>query len=151
MGYGFDLDEWVTADELRTWRDSLHGLMGWHHFLGGRPEGPNLGLDHAVDADWNRGLDYSSYEHHRPTFEVYAVAIAAWPGQPVLSEDRFRIRESPYPEKDYSPDLVRRGLYHSTMAGGVGNIWGFDPKISPGGRFPNVEQLRTYATFFRDQ
>jgi hypothetical protein len=151
MGYGFDLDEWVTADQVRDWRDSLHRFMGWHHFLGGRPEGPNLGTDHSADAVWNRGLDYSSYEHHRPTYDVYAAAIGAVPGQPVLSEDRFRIRESQYPEKDYDPDRVRRGLYDSTLAGGVGNIWGIDPKLSPGGRFPNREQIRTYATFFNQR
>ena len=76
--------------------------MGWSHFLGGRPAGPNQGTDHSRDAAWNEGLDYSSYEHHRPTYEVYVAALQAVPGKPVMSEDRFRIRRSPYPEKDYS-------------------------------------------------
>jgi hypothetical protein len=108
MGYGFDLDEWVTAEKVKAWRDSMHGHMGWHHFLGGRPAGPNRGTDHTGDALWNEGLDYSSYAHHRPTYEVYVAALAAVPGRPVMSEDRFRIREGRYPEKDYSQELRRR-------------------------------------------
>jgi hypothetical protein len=151
MGFGFDLDEWITADQLRQWHHSMHQLMGWSHPLGGRPEGPNHGTDHTSNAAWNAGLDYSSYEHHRPTYDVYLAAINALPGRPVMSEDRFRIRESPYPEKDYTPERVRRGLYHSIMAGGVANIWGIDPALSPGGTFPNREQIKTCTTFFREK
>jgi len=151
MGYGFDLDEWVTARQVRSWRDALHGYLGWHHFLGGRPVGPNHGIDHAHDAKWNRGLDYSSYEHHRPTYEVYLAALKATPGQPVMSEDRFRVRPRKYPEKDYSEDLTRRGLYHSTLAGGVANIWGIHPDLSPGGIYAQRDQIKTYSIFFHGQ
>jgi hypothetical protein len=96
-------------------------------------------------------LDYSSYEHHRPSYEVYVAALAAVAGQPVLSEDRFRIREGRYPEKDYSEELTRRGLYDSTMAGGVANIWGIHPDLSPGGVYPNRDQLKTYSVFFSEK
>jgi len=148
MGYGFDLDEWVKAPQVRVWRDSLHKLMGWHHFLGGRPEGPNHGTDHKVDAPWNKGLDYSSYEHHRPDYQVYLAALLATKGMPVMSEDRFRVRKNKYPEKDYTEELVRRGLYHSTLAGGIANIWGIDPSLSPSGVFSNKHWIKTYSTFF---
>ncbi len=148
MGYGFDLDEWVTADEVRTWHNSMHQAMGWHHFLGGRPVGPNHGTDHSQNARWNRGLDYSSYEHHRPTYEVYRAALEATSHQPVMSEDRFRIRQGRYPQKDYNEELTRRGLYHATMAGGVANIWGMAPDLSSAGLYPNQEQIKTYAVFF---
>ena len=151
MGYGFDLDEWVTASQVKAWRDSMHQHMGWCHFLGGRPVGPNHGTDHTSNALWNKGLDYSSYEHHRPTYEVYLAAVQAKPGQPVMSEDRFRIRTGRYPEKDYNEELTRRGLYHSTMAGGVANIWGIHPDISPGGVYPNKSQIKTYSVFFHDK
>ena len=151
MGYGFDLDEWVTADAVKAWRDAMHEHMGWPHFLGGRPVGPNHGTDHSVDANWNKGLDYSSYEHHRPTYEVYLASIRALPGQPVMSEDRFRVRSGRYPEKDYNEELTRRGLYHSTLAGGVANIWGLDPGLNPGGVYPNKSQIKTYAVFFHDK
>ena len=151
MGYGFDLDEWVTANQVRAWRDAMHRLMGWRHFLGGRPEGPNHGTDHMKDALWNMGLDYSSYEHHRPTYEVYRAAMQTSPGRPVMSEDRFRIRTGRYPKKDYNEELTRCGLYHSTMAGGVANIWGIHPDLSPGGVFPNKDQIKTYSVFFHDK
>lgn len=149
MGYGFDLDEWVSASQVKAWRDSIHGHMGWSHFLGGRPVGPNHGTDHADNVAWNKGLDYSSYEHHRPTYEVYLAALKAIPGQPVMSEDRFRIRSvGRYRMKDYSEELTRRGLYHSTMAGGVANIWGIHPDHSPDGVYSNKEQIKTYSVFF---
>ncbi len=148
MGYGFDLDEWVRAPKLRQWRDHMQHCLGRFHFLGGRPVGPNRGLDHTQDAQWNQGLDYSSYEHHQPTYDTYVAALQALPNQPVLSEDRFRIREGKYPEKDYSIERTRRGLYHSTLAGGVGNIWGINPDQGAGGIYPNRAELKTYAAFF---
>ena len=151
MGYGFDLDEWVVAKPVKAWRDSMHRHLGWNHFLGGRPVGPNRGTDHAGNAIWNKGLDYSSYEHHRPTYEVYLAALQAVPAQPVMSEDRFRIRRDRYPQKDYNEERTRRGLYHSTMAGGVANIWGIHPDQSPGGIYPNKDQIKTYSVFFHDQ
>jgi hypothetical protein len=148
MGYGFDLDEWLMAGELKSWRDEMHRQMGWKHFLGGRPIGPNRGTDHAADAKWNLGLDYFSYEHHRPTYAVYLAAMQASSGRPVMSEDRFRIRKGVYPNKDYSEELTRRGLYNSTLAGGVANIWGTDPQHSPGAVYRNRNQLKTYFVFF---
>jgi len=151
MGYGFDLDEWVTANQVRAWRDAMHRFMGWRHFLGGRPEGPNRGTDHMKDALWNMRLDYNSYEHHRPTYEVYQAAVQTTPARPIMSEDRFRIRTGRYPKKDYNEELTRCGLYHSTMAGGVANIWGIHPDLSPGGVFPNKDQIKTYSIFFHDK
>lgn len=151
MGYGFDLDEWVKASQVKVWRDSMHRHMGWSHFLGGRPVGPNSGTDHTSNALWNKGLDYSSYEHHRPTYEVFLAAVQATPGKPVMSEDRFRIRTGRYPRKDYTEELTRRGLYDSTMAGGIANIWGIHPDLSQGGVYPNKEQIKTYSVFFHDK
>ena len=49
-------------------------------------------------------------------------------------------------------EMTRRGLWHSTMAGGVANIWGYLPR----GRdswlgsapFEHPEWIKTYARFF---
>ncbi|MFW6188970.1 MAG: DUF5060 domain-containing protein [Planctomycetota bacterium] len=157
MGYGFDLDEWAEQPEVKAWHDYLHDHMGWLHFLGGRPEGPNRGTDHSAYRRWNAPLDYAGYEHHRPAYEVYAAALRANPGKPVMSEDRFRIRGK-YPDKDYTEQLTRRGLYHSTMAGGVANIWGYlkEPEggYRSGGRsgpYPHEEWIKTYSVFFFDR
>ena len=146
MGYGFDLDEWVKEEDLRSWHEHLHQHLGWFHFLGGRSGGPNHGADHRGWQIYD-GLDYAGYEHHRPTYQVYAAALEANLTKPVFSEDRFRVREpSPYPEKDYDETLTRRGLWHSTMAGGVANIWG--NLVRPSGAYEHKEWIRVWARFF---
>ncbi len=151
LGYGFDLDEWVEASEIHAWRDRMHDLLPGFHF-GGRPQGPNKGRNHRRYAAWNRGLDYASYEHHKPSYEVYVDAIESYPDKPVMSEDRFRVLPSS-DRKHYSPEEIRRGLYHSTFAGGVANIWGH---LKDGGShelgsapFPNRGQIRTHFEFVR--
>lgn len=152
MGYGFDLDEWVGEKDLRMWHTHLHQHLGWSHLLGARDAGPNRGLDHRKSQIYE-GLDYSAYEHHRPTYQVYRAALDARPGKPSFSEDRFRIRQSEtYAGKDYNMEMTRRGLWHSTMAGGVANIWGHLPR----GRdswlgsapYEHPEWIKTYARFF---
>jgi hypothetical protein len=37
------------------------------------------------------------------------------------------------------------------MAGGVANIWGIHPDLSPLGAYPNKDQLRTYSVFFHQR
>jgi hypothetical protein len=167
MGYGFDLDEWAYASDhperlVEPWLRYLHERSGWKHRLGGRPEGPNRGTDHTRDVGWNKSLDYASYEHWEPTYAVYRAALAATLngaplGKPVMSEDRFRIRPGAARtgNKDYTMEQVRRGLWLSTMAGGVGNIWGdLDPAPATGGgsrAFDNPAWVKTYAGFWRDR
>lgn len=154
IGYGYDLDEWVVEQDLATWHDYLHQHLGWSHLLGGRSAGPNQGTDHSGEQIYE-GLDYSGYEHHRPTYDVYVAAITARPNKPTFSEDRFRVRTT-HPEKDYDEPMTRRGLYHSVMAGGVANIWGHlldsgtggDPTIGLSNSYEHPEWIRTHATFF---
>ena len=123
MGYGFDLDEWAARDDLKKWHAFMHSKFGWPHLLGGRSKGPNRGIDHDGMQIYE-GLDYASYEHHQPSYEVYRAASAANPTKPVFSEDRFRIRERNARSKDFTLDMTRRALWNSTMAGGVANIFG---------------------------
>jgi len=152
MGYGFDLDEWTQEKDLREWHTCMHKHMGWRHMLGGRSVGPNHYRPGIKFPQIYEGLDYSGYEQHRPTYAAYVAAMAARPDKPTFSEDRFRIRPHAYPEKDYDMVRTRRGLWHSTMAGGVANIWGkLDGK--PGGRgsvaYPRPEAIKTWSVFFR--
>ena len=160
MGYGFDLDEWVKVSELEVWRDYVHAHLGWPHLLGGRPAGPNQGMDHSRSERWNKSLDYASYEHHRPTYEVYAAALEVFPDKPALSEDRFRIRQSSrYASKDYSMETTRQGLWKSAMAGGVANIWGnligsegsVDTNRYGSFPYPKPHWIKTCSEFFRDR
>lgn len=145
MGYGFDLQEWVEEKDLRTWHEFMHRHLGWFHFLGGRA--PDL--TQIYD-----GLDYSSYQQHRPDYEIYVRAIEQYPDKPTFLEDRFRVRKNVYPEKDYDFDMTRRGLWHSTMAGGAANIWGnlLDPR--PDGMshpYLNKHQILTWSRFWKNR
>lgn len=144
LGYGFDLQEWVGSDDLRDWHRYLHGHLGWAHFLGGRA--PDL--EQVYD-----GLDYSSYQQWRPTYDTYVEALEKRsPDKPVFMEDRFRVRVNVYPEKDYDLDMTRRGLWHSTLAGGAANIWAYlldPPADGSSGIYPNREQILTYARFWK--
>lgn len=148
MGYGFDLWEWVQGDQLTEWHDFLHAHLGWRHMLGGRASTNRLN-------QLSEALDYSGYEQHRPDYAKYVETIEKRPGKPSFSEDRFRIRKpSPYPKKDYDEVMTRRGLWHSTMAGGVANIWGnlVGADSSGGSRpYPHPEWIATYARFFRNR
>jgi hypothetical protein len=149
MGYGFDLQEWAGADEVRAWHDYMHAHLGWFHFLGGRAGGPTRGVDHTAYIAFNRPLDYAGYQHWQPTYEVYVAALETIPGKPVMSEDRFRIRGR---SKDYTMEQTRRGLWNSAMAGGVANIWGhLRPEAEQGGSspYPRPEWIHTYAAFFQ--
>jgi hypothetical protein len=145
MSYGFDLWEWVDGRQLAEWHRHLHEHFGWPHLLGGRWEKNQLSQATEV-------LDYASYEQHRPDYGKYVEMIEKRPTKPSFAEDRFRVREpSPYPDKDYDLDMTRRGLWHSTLAGGVANIWGYlSPSADEGGSqpYPNRQQIQTWARFF---
>jgi hypothetical protein len=67
-------------------------------------------------------------------------------GKPAFSEDRFRVRQpSRYPDKDYDFDMTRRGLWHSALAGGVANIWGYKPEGKTYSEpYPNKAAIHTY-------
>lgn len=143
MGYGFDLQEWVDENDLKCWHEYMHEHLGWPHYLGGRA--PDLTQIYT-------GLDYSSYQQHRPDYEMYVKAIEQYPDKPTFLEDRFRVRENVYPEKDYDCDMTRRGLWHSTMAGGAANIWGNLLNPSPDGAshpYPNKQQILTWSKFWK--
>ncbi|MBK8905311.1 MAG: DUF5060 domain-containing protein [Anaerolineaceae bacterium] len=150
MGYGYDLFEWVDGDDLTEWHDFMHSQMGWNHYLGARSRTNRL--DQLSEA-----MDYSSYEQHRPDYDLYVESIGLRPEKPTFSEDRFRIRDEGR-DKDYTMTLTRRGLWHSTMAGGVANIWGnllgapqANDSLTTSAPYPNPEMIKTYATFFANR
>ncbi|MCP4181685.1 MAG: DUF5060 domain-containing protein [bacterium] len=154
MGYGWDLQEWASASELNTWHNFMDNHLGWHHYLGGRSSRPT----HPNQISEN--MDFSSYEQWKPTYNssiensnkgyVYGIEEHK-SGKPSFWADRFRIRTSPK-SKDYSELETRRGLYHSTMAGGAANIWGYC--IKNGSRtyysvpYPNKKWILTYSRVF---
>ena len=154
MGYGFDLNEWVTESQLRVWYAYMQDHMGWSHYLGARSEGPNQYEPGVNFPQIYEGLDYASYEQHKPMYDAYVATLAARPGKPAFSEDRFRIRDRGDP-KDYDMQETRQGLWASYMAGGVAGIWGnllgvqiqWDGSVA----YPNPEWIKTNALFFEDR
>ena len=153
MGYGYDLYEWVTGDELTEWHDTMQEHLGWKHFLGGRSQ-PDPALSQLSEA-----LDYAAYEQLKPTYSDYVDAFEDRPEKPSFSEDRFRIQtDSRYEDRNWSMDEARYALWHSTLAGGVANIWGnltgndgVNSGESVSEPFPNPEQVKTYALFFENR
>lgn len=130
----------------------MHKQLGWPHVLGGRAHQHGTPLTALI----TNQLDYIGYETHRPDYSAYLEARRLHPTRPILMEDRFRVRRnSRWPDKDYDLELTRRGLWHSAMAGGVGNIWGYlVPDAEPDGMsqpYPNREQCLTYARFFQNR
>jgi len=145
MSYGWDLQEWVGRDDLRKWHEYMHRHLGWFHFLGARA--PKL--TQIYD-----GMDYSSYQQHRPDYNIYVKAIRQYPDKPTFFEDRFRIRRNVYPKKDYDCEMTRRGLWWSTMAGGAGNIWGNllnSPQNDISRPYPNKNQILTWSRFWKNR
>ncbi len=150
MGYGFDLWEWTTKNQLQTWHNYMRQHLGWPHLLGARANKNQLNQIYE-------GLDYSGYEQWRPDYDKYVETIERRPQKPSFSEDRFRIRNN-YPNKDYDEEMTRRGLWHSTMAGGVANIWGdltghigANDGTDTSRSYTNAYQLKTNAEFFKDR
>ena len=130
IGYGFDLHKWADAEELEWYRKFLSKrLGGWEHLIGARSDDQ----DHFPSHDKIRRQpmskvywtgDYAGHYDKRVPYRHYVRTYEAF-DKPAFQEDRFRIRvKGQFESKDYTPDMTVRGLWHSTMAGGVANIWG---------------------------
>jgi len=135
MGYGFDLEEWVSEEELATWAGFLHGQFGWQHLLWARNR-------------QNSELDVVSYNailgNDGP--ESYADVVAKLnsdPDRPHLEEERF------YHQRygKYDMETTRRHFWWYAMAGGMGGHWGYHPRYS-NERYPNPEQLAAHRQFW---
>jgi hypothetical protein len=51
MGYGFDLQEWVTEPQVGKWAEYMHQHLGWDHLLMGRGRfHPELDVNSYSDA-----------------------------------------------------------------------------------------------------
>ncbi|MFW5944794.1 MAG: DUF5060 domain-containing protein [Bacteroidota bacterium] len=127
MGYGFDLHPWAESGELEDWYDFLESrLGGWQHMLGARADTFDMsgGANRrAVSSVYWKG-DYVGHYDYRIGYPWYVEVLKSF-DKPQFQEDRFRIRrKEQFQSKDYTPQMTVRGLWHSTMAGGVANIWG---------------------------
>lgn len=145
MGYGFDLFEWVTEEQLDTWYGYMHEHMGWNHMLGARSYKNRI-------AQISERMDYSGYEQHKPVYDTFVASLEDRPDKPTFSEDRFRI-DGLAPPKDWNEDETRQGLWRSFMSGGVANIWG-NLNLSSGGSYEigsipyeNKDEIKRYFVY----
>jgi hypothetical protein len=143
MSYGFDLDEWVTTAEVRSWWSYLHEHLGWPHLLMAREVRAERQQPVPQFLLGGDVLDVHSTDE-RPRSDFYAVAVAALEatGRPVLFERRFLHTR----DDVWDMDTTRRALWQFTLAGGAGAVWGV---LWDGGHpYPDAAQLRTHRTFW---
>jgi hypothetical protein len=142
MGYGFDLGEWASEQELSAWATNLQNQMGWQHMLWGRQRsGTNLD---AVSND--RRPDGN------PRDEFYNQALNEIQNsvqRPVIFERRFGyMRDSVWDD-----ETMRRAMWQFTVAGGASGWWGFraGTSITAPGPFAEPETFRTHQAFWDDR
>jgi hypothetical protein len=136
MGYGYDLHSWAPATELQAWYDFLKShLDGWPHLIGARADRydcNNARMLRSLEEGLPRNClsevfwqgDYRGHYDYRVPYSWYTQVLED-ADRPQFEEDRFRNRSHRiFQNKDYTPEMTVRGLWHSTMAGGVANIWG---------------------------
>ncbi|MCK5271725.1 MAG: hypothetical protein KAJ52_04075, partial [Sedimentisphaerales bacterium] len=157
MGYGYDLHEWVTNDQVGSWAGYLHQHFGWQHMLWARDR-------------FHAELDASSYpdianENGEPFSYDDAVAnLNSDTTRPHFYGERFwlhRTSNTPPGPILWTEEATRRALWDYTMAGGMGSWWGFfwfhpDQYSEPrwwyhAPPYPNLEHLVTVNTFWEDR
>lgn len=134
MGYGFDLTEWTSEQDLEAWAKYLHAHMGWRHMLWGRDR-------------YNDQLDAKSY----PGYEVRAYQqivkdLTSDPDRPHLYEERHSYLRS----DELSQEGTRRFMWHQSLAGGMMGFWGHYPQSAKyRGPYPRPQQLRCHRDFWQ--
>jgi len=135
MGYGFDLQEWTTENQLAEWASYLEDHSGWDHLLMGRGRS-------------NQELDVISYSGTGPnSYQDIVDNLASDPNRPHFYEERFFYQRW----GKYDMETTRRQLWWNAMAGGVGAWWGIGFDQPSSFDYPNIAQLKTYGDFWQDR
>ena len=127
MGYGFDLHEWTTEEQVGAWAQYMHEHMGWRHLLMARAR------SHAA-------LDVVSHAHCGHSYEDAVKNLKSDPKRPHHFGERDCYGRSGY----HTMDWTRRHLWRYTMAGGHSGHWG----TWGNKEYPNPEQPKTHRTFW---
>jgi hypothetical protein len=144
MSYGFDLHEWVTPAEVRSWWSYMHAHLGWPRLLMAREtRAARPDPERVFELDAGRLDVFSSDERPQASFFDEAVRLLAASELPILFERRFLHTR----DRVWDMDVTRRALWQFTMAGGAGAVWG----VMWGGAppYPEPAQLRTHGDFWR--
>ena len=139
MGYGFDLHEYVSKSELRSWANYLHEHMGWQHLLSARSvdlQGSNSINGYAI-ADNEHG-DYSGPGY--PDVGTIINHLNSDTDNPHLYEERHYWQRWGLDESK-----TRRLVWRTIMANGMGGWCGLNS-----GSYPSSlsRSLRTHHEFW---
>lgn len=156
MGYGFDLDEWVTKAQIQEWADTLINNMGWPHYLTAR--GIKINSPYGINAYGGfgrEGEELTTVAYGPMNYEEVTEDLEADTLKPHLFEERntYNRSQSPYYVGDWNLDMngTRRLMWWNSMAGGMGCWFGFYPTEAnayDGYPYPNPEQLKTHQDFW---
>lgn len=142
LSYAFDLEEWVTPEQVRSWAAYLHERFAWPHLLMARET--HADATERVFSLGNDKLDVFSSDE-RPTHAFFnATRSLLGGGWPLLFERRFLHTR----DGVWDMPTTRRALWQLTLAGGAGAIWG---PIWDGPDYPDPAQLRTHRAFWRER
>ena len=146
MSYGFDLNEWVTPAQVRSWWSYMHAHLGWPRLLMARESQADVG-DPFFEFDLGANpLDIvSSDERPEEGFFTSARTLLERGAGPVLYERRF------LHTRDGVWDLAttRRAMWQFTLAGAAGGVWGV--LWDDGEPYPETAPLHTHGRFWRDR
>lgn len=143
MGYGFDLHEWTSPEQLQAWADYLGEHLGWQHLLGTRAyniEGPTYDAYSSADRPEE---ELSTVDGGPANFAEIGGHIDDDAAHPHWYTERHS-----YLRDGFALSMVqtRRLMWWQTMAGGVGGWFGFYPDSTR--PYPNPEQMQTHFEFW---
>jgi hypothetical protein len=142
MGYGFDLEEWASEQELSVWAANLKNQMGWQHMVWGRRRsGPNLdSVSNDLRPDGNPRDEF---------YDQASMEIQNSDDRPVIFERRFGYMR----DNVWDDETMRRAMWQFTMAGGAAGWWGFrsGSDITAPGPFAAPETFRTHQSFWEER
>ena len=147
MSLGYDLNEWVTPAEARTWAADLRSwstlprvLMARESQDGATHRDPfSLGTDKLDAYSLDQRPTEGFFEDARARFEAVAGAL------PVMYERRFlHTRDGVWDMR-----TTRRAMWQFSLAGGAGGVYG--TLWGPGPDYPSPEQLVTLARFWEQR
>lgn len=135
LAYGFDLEEWVTDDELNEWADFMTDRLGWPHPIMARKDNTNIPST-TVKSDGEEGPE---------DFESAVARLET--DKPYVEEERFLLGRT-IGDQTYDMDFTLSLLWRLSMAEGSGAIWGTG---SDGAEYSAPDLLRTHQQFWSNR
>lgn len=131
MGHGFDNFEWSSPTDFGTARTYLQGKTSYPAWMGIRST--KLTPDDVIDSGdtaWTDVGDFADFEQqiddNTTALTMLADAMSQYAGKPIMSGDRFRVRNGGAGDnnKDFTEVQTVQHMHISAMVGGIGGIYG---------------------------